>query len=129
MSDGFSDPKATEDFDAGPFMVTLRTDFSEGDIQSIQDASMPFVGQFSSSGPRQRLLEIGLVKWKAGKELTPENIRLLRPNVADKISARLDELFDAARKELPNESSAPSPSSSSAEPVAMNRAMRRATKP
>lgn len=128
MSDGFSDPRATEEFDAGPFSVTLRTDFTEGDIQSIQDASMPIVGTFSSSGPRQRLFEIGIVKWTAGRPLTPENIRAMKPAVADRIAARLDELYDAARKELPNGSGAPSPSSSSDEPVAMNRAMRRASK-
>lgn len=142
MSGAFVDPEATEEFEVcrpcicpnSPHeadIAILRTEFGQGDIDELTKATMPAPGMFDVSGPNWRLLQIGVKDWSftngTGKKVPvdDENLKLLKPAIATKITERLDEHYTKAKAELPNASGAPSLRSLPAA-AGPNRATRRA---
>ena len=130
MSDaGFVDVDATEDLDVGDFIATLRTEFSEGDVQEILRATMPAQDKFDIAGPRQRLFELGIVAWSSPVPLTPLNIQRMRPRVADAIATKLDSFYERSQRALPNGSGGPSVPALQPIRLEANRATRRERQP
>jgi hypothetical protein len=145
----FVNPAATEDFDIGEELcppradgtphhttdtVTLRTQFGHGDVVRLSRALLPSLDTVDPFGQRLLLLEIGTVAWTFLDEdakpvpINADSLLLLRPDLADRLTERLDEHYGKSRGTVPNDSGVLSPASSPATTSTPNRASRRRAK-
>lgn len=113
--------------------VTLRTEYSYGDLIELGRVVVSDLGKLDAMGERVKLLQLGVVGWNfvdaAGEPVPIDIVTLLKlkSSIAVPVMQRIDELYQASSEPLPNASSGRSqPSSPESSTALPNRAMRRA---